>query len=100
MTCLTGLRDDLMTTQEVILTWLTDERKRQDDKWGAQRHLDDNLWTTILGEEYGEICRAILEKDWENLKEELVQTAAVCVAALEDLIQSGRLDEARLPVGS
>ena len=66
------------------------ERGRQDEKWGADRTLDLGLWLTILGEEYGEVCKAVLEKagadgGLHNAREELVHVAAVAVAAIEDI---------------
>lgn len=39
----------------------------------------------VLGEEVGEIAQAILHDDTANLREELIQVAAVCVAWLESL---------------
>lgn len=38
----------------------------------------------VLAEEFGEVARAILERDEVNLREELVQVAAVTIAWLED----------------
>lgn len=72
-----------------------EERLRQDKKWGIQNH-DPFLYLTILGEEYGETCKAALEarfgKDPEteaerylHLREEAVQTAAVALAIVECL---------------
>jgi len=71
------------------------ERKRQDAKWGEQNH-DPFLYLTILGEEYGETCKAALEarfhepaldvgylRKLEHLREEAVQTAAVALAIVE-----------------
>lgn len=76
------------------------ERQRQDEIWGEQNH-DLSVWATVLGEEYGEVCQEILEyrfhlnkpsgifpelntrKYINNLKEELIQVAAVVVATLE-----------------
>ena len=58
------------------------ERKRQDRKWGQQNHGPDG-WLTILVEEVGEVARAILEGDANSYKKEMVQVAAVAVAALE-----------------
>ena len=91
-----------MTTalQGKILQDIIAERNRQDDKWGKDR---DHLmveWLSILGEEYGEICKATNELHWEldsdarvkkykNLEEELIQTAAVCIATLESLANYG-----------
>lgn len=58
------------------------ERKRQDAKWGEQNHLAAT-WLVILGEEFGEVCQATLEMDWNKYREEMVQVAAVAVAAIE-----------------
>ena len=66
-----------------IITDILVERKRQDDKWGAQQNQDDSRWATILGEEFGEVCQAVLK--YTNLREELVQVAAVAIAWIEDL---------------
>lgn len=62
------------------------ERNRQDEKWGSQRKLPNGTWLAILGEEFGESAKAILERS--NLREELVQVAAVAVAWIE-AIDSG-----------
>lgn len=32
------------------------ERKRQDKKWGEQNH-SPLLWLSIIGEEFGEMCK-------------------------------------------
>lgn len=58
------------------------ERQRQDNKWGVQDH-DDDRWYAILAEEFGEIARGLNDNDPENVEEEIIQTAAVCVAWLE-----------------
>ena len=70
-----------------ILQAIQDERDRQDIKWGkaTERNLDKKTWLTILTEEVGEVAESILERDDANYPVELVQVAAVCVAALEDL---------------
>ena len=59
------------------------ERARQDEKFGAQRKLSPKDWLTILVEEVGEVAESILEGDIKNYPVELVQVAAVCVAAIE-----------------
>jgi NTP pyrophosphatase (non-canonical NTP hydrolase) len=41
--------------------------------------------STVLLEEVGEVAHAVLENDIENLREELIQVAAVCVAWVETL---------------
>ena len=62
------------------------ERKRQDEKWGSQRHLPNDTWNRILGEEVGEVCKALNDNEpVENLRAELIQVAAVAVAWAEAL---------------
>lgn len=61
-----------------------EEREKQDKKWGVQNH-DPLFWNAILGEEFGEVSKAILEEDEDGYREELVQVAAVAIAALESL---------------
>jgi hypothetical protein len=74
-----------MTTQ--AMQDLATERKRQDEKWGEQNH-DPLRWLAILGEEYGEACKALLtlrftEPEPCRYRDELVHVAAVAVAAIE-----------------
>ena len=72
---------------ETALQEIRAERARQDAKWGADRRLDPRTWLAVLVEEVGEVARADLEADYDNYVVELVQVAAVAVAA----IQSARL---------
>lgn len=80
-----------MTTTEdlvrraVILRAIGDERVNQISKFGDQKNHSLDRWNTILTEELGEVARSINEQDDENLKLELIQVAAVCVAWLESL---------------
>lgn len=60
------------------------ERDRQQAKFPDEANTSDR-WYVILGEEFGEIGRAILEGDAVNLRTELVQLAAVAVAWMEDM---------------
>ena len=65
---------------------IIEERERQKVIWGEDSdnfHHNEYLAYTVLGEEVGEIAKALLDKDRENLKEELIQVAAVCVKWLE-----------------
>lgn len=67
------------------------ERAAQDEKWGVQRHHDFE-WSTILMEEIGEVAQAALHDSFGGraagtLREELIQSAAVIVAWVEDLDQ-------------
>lgn len=75
---------------------VTEERIRQDKKWGEQNH-NDSRWSHILGEEYGEAMEGVnvltFDPDtvmWDertstinHLREELIQVAAVAVAWVE-----------------
>lgn len=70
-----------------ILGAIIGERRRQDKKFPDQTRwlADDGIKLAVLTEEFGEIGRALCEKDAEGLKEELIQTAAVCVQWLESI---------------
>lgn len=73
-----------------------DERIRQNKKFGEQDHYLTS-WMTILGEEYGEACKAALdtfnfktteeyrEKLIPAYEEEIIQIIAVCFAILENI---------------
>lgn len=66
------------------------ERDRQDAKWGFPQDHTVVEWMSILGEEYGEACQEANrvhfgKKDYDDLRAELVQVAAVCVAILEEI---------------
>jgi NTP pyrophosphatase (non-canonical NTP hydrolase) len=72
--------------RESLFTAIAKERDRQDGKWGGyDRFNAPHTFATILGEEFGEVCKASLENDDENLVDELVQVAAVAVAWLEQI---------------
>lgn len=74
------------------------ELSRQIARWGIQRH-EPLLWNAILGEEVGEVNKAILETwfqgradadgGWQYRKE-LIQVAAVAISAIRafDLISA------------
>jgi hypothetical protein len=75
---------------------VTDERGNQLTKWGVQDHSPIE-WMAILVEEVGEAQKEALEHHWAGthypvdefrlirLRAELVQVAAVAVAAIESL---------------
>jgi len=65
-----------------VLTEVMHERDRQHDKWGEQNH-SRLLWLAILVEEVGEVAKASLEANPEQCRRELIQVAAVAVAAIE-----------------
>lgn len=58
------------------------ERSRQDKKWGVQNHAP-LYWSGILTEETGEVAKACIEYNNDAYREELIQVAAVAIAALE-----------------
>jgi NTP pyrophosphatase (non-canonical NTP hydrolase) len=70
------------------------ERARQDAKFGVQSH-DNATWKLILDEETGEVATECLQEIFGdianghgNLREELIQVAAVAVAWVEHLDRS------------
>jgi NTP pyrophosphatase (non-canonical NTP hydrolase) len=82
------------------------ERDRQLAKWGVQHH-GPEWWLTILTEEVGEYSEAILDLRWgdndvdeayAHMRDELVQVAAVALAAIADL-DGHAIDDADAPAG-
>lgn len=64
------------------------ERLRQLEKWGLQRH-SFAQWSLILGEEVGELCEKMIEVElsgmpksqpFPEIREEAIQVAAVALA--------------------
>jgi len=72
----------MKTHQLTIMSQVISERERQHIMWGEQNH-DPAYWLSILGEEFGEVCRAVCEKNNANYREELIQLAAVAVQMVE-----------------
>ena len=58
------------------------ERDKQDRKWGTEIHSRETM-LTVLMEEVGEAAKAVLEGDFKNYEEELIQVAAVAVKMIE-----------------
>lgn len=87
-----------MNTTEIQLKVVNDiiaERARQDKKWGETNHPLE-WWLAILGEEVGEVNRAVLEYHFDNgtapvdpaerkaqIREEIIHVAAVATAMAE-----------------
>lgn len=81
-----------------VLDEVKQERYNQDKKWGAQNY-PPPLWLMILGEEVGEANKAALEAHFvetykayppydisiRHYRKELIQVAAVAIAAAESL---------------
>lgn len=68
--------------QVQVMEKILQERQRQDEKWGQQNHTDEK-WTLILLEEVGEVAASLIDKDFENFEEEIIQVSAVAVAWAE-----------------
>jgi hypothetical protein len=88
--------------RQKVFSLIESERDKQDEKWGIQNH-EPQYWTGILGEEFGEYCQAVTETVFDNsvidaedavkggtqnIIKELVQVAAVAVAAIECLLRN------------
>jgi len=82
-----------MTTNAIEA--VKEERRRQLEMWGDENHSLFE-WAAILGEEYGEFCRAVNETYFEkgrypelggfkNISKEARHVAAVAVAIMEFL---------------
>lgn len=71
--------------QRDVLAEVRAERARQDAKWGANRPLALTPWLGILVEEVGESATASFAGTLADLREELVQVAAVAVAWIESI---------------
>lgn len=88
---------DVFTPGEraIVFHEINDERDRQDAKWGDQSGNKDSVWSTVLTEEVGEAAQEVLRYEFQegeartkaffNLRKELIQCAAVCVAWVESL---------------
>lgn len=82
-------------TRADALAAVSAERDRQQALWAGPHdwgHGDCSgdgvalaVKVAVLGEEFGEVARAVLERDTAALRTELVQVAAVAVAMLESL---------------
>ena len=67
-----------------MFSLISAERDRQIEKWGRRRNHRHLYWLGILMEEVGEAAQAVIEnKQWEEIRKELVQVAAVAVAWME-----------------
>jgi len=71
------------------LDQISQERSRQDKKWGEHNH-HPLMWFSIIGEEFGEMLKAFNEYSFDfnfnhfkEMQKEAIQVAASCVAMLE-----------------
>lgn len=84
-------------TRYWIFKAVQDERDRQDRKWGGVPGVDrrdDHTYPAVLTEEVGEACKAWLEREPMDLREELIQVAAVAIAWVEELDNGGMVTRA------
>ena len=76
-----------LNSQIQVLMDILQERGRQERIWSEQNHTPAE-WLLILGEEFGEACRAAADMKWRGMgvtdyRKELIQVAAVAVAMIE-----------------
>jgi NTP pyrophosphatase (non-canonical NTP hydrolase) len=73
---------------EKVIDFIIAERTLQDERFGdINKSNTAKDWLPILGEEFGEVNTAILNNDKDNLKEELIQVAAVAIQWLEQIFE-------------
>lgn len=88
---------ELFGEHSEILFDVLNERKRQNDKFGANRTQHPFLWNTILVEEVGEASKDSLdmyfgdnpEEALNRYRKELIEVAAVAIATIQDLDNNG-----------
>lgn len=76
-----------MANKDHIYAAINNERHDQDRQWGTiPRGLSLPKWTAILTEEVGEVARAVIDdQPLKELRQELVEVAAVAVAIIEEI---------------
>jgi len=80
----------LSTIQHETAEALDDERFRQRQKFGHEPLATDSEAVAIMGEEFGEICRAVCQAlSSEEKRKEVLQLAAVCIAYLDGDLHFG-----------
>jgi len=71
---------------EKVIELVISERTFQDHKFGEiNKNNTPKDWLPILMEEVGEVAKAIQIKDYDNLRLELIQVAAVSIQWLEHI---------------
>lgn len=85
----TSLERETVDLAENIYVLVGRELARQHKKWGDQNH-DPVYWIGILGEEFGEVCKAVIEaRDPNDAIREIVQVIAVAIRLAERITRSG-----------
>ncbi len=77
-----------MNDRTRIHDMIINEEYKQEEKWGEQNH-DNYYWICILTEEIGEIAKALIENQNEDMEKEIIQTAAVCVSWVDCIKRKG-----------
>ncbi len=79
-----AIRYHLLYLGDEVISEVLRARRKHGDESMTSLSLDLGKRLGILGEEFGEVCRATTYDggDEANLREELVQTAAMCLAWL------------------
>lgn len=72
----------MTTNRSDIFMAISTERQRQ-DRLHPDDDYPDSVFLAVLVEEVGEVARAMLEGEPKQLRDELVQVAAVCIRRLE-----------------
>lgn len=87
-------RADAKRTEYWAMYWVKHELECQKDKWGVQDH-NATVWATIIGEEYGEMCKEVNEFMFNPTPEiearmfdEAIQTAACCIAMCGNMLRN------------
>ena len=65
-----------------VLKEIKKERDRQDIAWGV-RDLPIDTWIAVLAKQFGQASACALDKDMDGFRHQLIQVAAVAVAAIE-----------------
>ena len=79
------LISNLSYNQKLIIQKIINERARQDFLWGNSEVQSLDRWIVLLLEEIGEVARAHIENDSDNLEEELIQVASLSIKILEKI---------------
>lgn len=65
--------------QHRVVSAVLVERFKQDAQWGVNFLLNKDTFVRILGEEFGEVCKAVDGEGPQRVFEECVQVAAVAI---------------------
>lgn len=94
---------EIPTYFEAAIEAVTEERKKQVEKWGADSDNHPFEWMSILGEEFGELCEAVNETCFkrgahperggqDKIIKEASQVAAVAVAIIESAMRQKKTE--------